>query len=222
MESPSSSTGTTPTTMQLGYNAANYNPQQSQPYYEPDSSYALPPLASSAATYNNYMPQQSQQSRQVSAPYSPQRWTQGGEQSSSYNQWNSSSPAHSISPVPPSVSNVRSGSYPPPQQNQQWQAQSSSYIDSNNNVPQGLHRSISPNYAYTSNAGGSEGASPSTDVVPPPRRRVSPGSTRDQYGPGGRSAGNRPMGVLKCSSCKATQSPEWRKGPTGKKELCNA
>lgn len=30
------------------------------------------------------------------------------------------------------------------------------------------------------------------------------------------------MGVLKCSSCKATSSPEWRKGPSGKKELCNA
>ncbi|KAJ7814280.1 GATA zinc finger-domain-containing protein [Mycena olivaceomarginata] len=26
----------------------------------------------------------------------------------------------------------------------------------------------------------------------------------------------------RCSSCNATQSPEWRKGPRGNKELCNA
>lgn len=30
------------------------------------------------------------------------------------------------------------------------------------------------------------------------------------------------MGVPRCSSCKVTQSPEWRKGPSGKKDLCNA
>lgn len=82
------------------------------------------------------------------------------------------------------------------------------------------------------------------DVVPPPRRRVSPGLVRgggataggDQYHPGGaaagastatstpggRGSGNRPSGILECSSCGATSSPEWRKGPSGKKELCNA
>jgi len=37
-----------------------------------------------------------------------------------------------------------------------------------------------------------------------------------------KSASNRPAGVQQCSSCKATSSPEWRKGPSGKKELCNA
>jgi hypothetical protein len=31
-----------------------------------------------------------------------------------------------------------------------------------------------------------------------------------------------PVGIQKCSSCKVTQSPEWRKGPSGKKDLCNA
>ncbi|KAK7044232.1 hypothetical protein VNI00_007954 [Paramarasmius palmivorus] len=72
------------------------------------------------------------------------------------------------------------------------------------------------------------GSPPSTDVVPPPRRRVSPGSREYTRGDGsghgreGRSHGNRPAGVLRCSSCKATTSPEWRKGPSGKKELCNA
>lgn len=55
-------------------------------------------------------------------------------------------------------------------------------------------------------------------VVPPPRHRVSPGAPRDAVG----RAGNRPVGVPKCVSCKVTSSPEWRKGPSGKKELCNA
>lgn len=33
---------------------------------------------------------------------------------------------------------------------------------------------------------------------------------------------HRPIGILQCTSCQTTQSPEWRKGPSGKKELCNA
>ena len=76
------------------------------------------------------------------------------------------------------------------------------------------------------------------DIIPPSRRRVTPNSARDRepgavrghVGPAGPSRGNgspglgvsKPTGVLKCSSCRTTQSPEWRKGPTGKKELCNA
>ncbi|KAH8806737.1 hypothetical protein DL96DRAFT_616232 [Flagelloscypha sp. PMI_526] len=32
----------------------------------------------------------------------------------------------------------------------------------------------------------------------------------------------RPPGLTRCTSCRATNSPEWRKGPTGKKELCNS
>jgi hypothetical protein len=74
-----------------------------------------------------------------------------------------------------------------------------------------------------------------SSLVPPPRRRVSPasaysnGSAADggdgtASGNGSRSGrgGNRPVGILRCSSCKATSSPEWRKGPSGRKELCNA
>ena len=54
--------------------------------------------------------------------------------------------------------------------------------------------------------------------VPPPRRRVSLGNTGEQYGPGGRSAGNRPVGILKCSSCKGhsksrmEERTEWKEG----------
>ncbi|KAG6900678.1 hypothetical protein C0993_004987 [Termitomyces sp. T159_Od127] len=64
---------------------------------------------------------------------------------------------------------------------------------------------------------------PDDPQVPPSRRRPSPAAApADPYVPGGRTPGNRPNGVLKCSSCKVTSSPEWRKGPSGKKELCNA
>lgn len=76
-------------------------------------------------------------------------------------------------------------------------------------------------------------------MVPPSRRRVSPGSAaRDRNlgtghvatirGPTGGPSGtstigvSRATGILRCSSCKTTSSPEWRKGPSGKKELCNA
>ncbi|KAB5596197.1 hypothetical protein CTheo_469 [Ceratobasidium theobromae] len=37
-----------------------------------------------------------------------------------------------------------------------------------------------------------------------------------------RVGGAPPPGILRCSSCKCETSPEWRKGPSGKKDLCNA
>lgn len=73
---------------------------------------------------------------------------------------------------------------------------------------------------------------PLLDEVPPPRQRagrLSPemsaspgGSTREIYPIGGRAGGNPPIGVSRCAACKSTSSPEWRKGPSGRKDLCNA
>ncbi|KAF9468130.1 hypothetical protein BDZ94DRAFT_844721 [Collybia nuda] len=216
VNSPSRSPASSTATMhQLGFSATTYaSHQQSSPYYDPPGSSYLPPLASSTS-YNTSYPQASL--------YPQQRWPQAPEPSGSYNQWSSPSPAHSASPLPPAVSNLRSGSYPPAN-NQPWQTPSPSYIEGGS-----FNRSISPSYTYSPTPG-SEGTSPSSDIVPPARRRVSPSSTREHHassgggsaGGGGRSSGNRPVGVLKCSSCKATSSPEWRKGPSGKKELCNA
>ncbi|KAF8526027.1 hypothetical protein BU17DRAFT_62559 [Hysterangium stoloniferum] len=67
------------------------------------------------------------------------------------------------------------------------------------------------------------------DEVPPPRQRgvrltpeASVGSSRDSYANVGRLSGNPPTGVMRCAACKSTSSPEWRKGPSGKKDLCNA
>ncbi|KAJ3912350.1 hypothetical protein F5877DRAFT_54162 [Lentinula edodes] len=70
--------------------------------------------------------------------------------------------------------------------------------------------------------------SSTADLVPPSRRRISPSLSPEHRGSNGatggpqRTHGNRPTGLIKCSSCKTTSSPEWRKGPSGKKELCNA
>jgi hypothetical protein len=191
---------------QIGYNASSYSGQT--PYYEPHgSSYPVPPPS---APYNYLAP--SAQPSPVPTPYSP-RWSQSqGEQpAASYGgQWTASS-------TQGHTSNLRSGSYPPPQ-GQQWPSQPPSYTETpDTNGPTFQQRPLSPAYGYGSPS--EEPTTPTTDVVPPPRRRVSPGSKDSSNG---RSGSNRPTGVLKCSSCKATQSPEWRKGPSGKKELCNA
>jgi hypothetical protein len=186
-----------PTSMQqMGYNANNFvSPQQNQQYYDQSgNAYPnTPPYSSSAPPYNQSYPSQ--------PPYPAQNWPEGTDPLSSL--------------APPST-NMRSSSYPP---QQQWPNQP--YMDPSQAYPP---RTSTPDYGYapgTSNDGGSP--STANDVVPPPRRRVSPGipgTTRETHG--GRSSGNRPMGIQKCTSCKATQSPEWRKGPSGKKELCNA
>ena len=62
----------------------------------------------------------------------------------------------------------------------------------------------------------------SEEAVPAARPSNRRASTKDGYGSGSRAAGNPPVGIMKCSSCKVTHSPEWRKGPSGKKDLCNA
>lgn len=187
---------------QLGY-STGYNVQQNPPFYGQGSSYALPP--SQAASYTStYV---SQSGSGIQGSYSPQRWSQT---------------------LPAAMSNLRSGSYPPlpPQGTQSWpqvpEPPSSSYIDTGSLPQASFNRSNSPTYSYSPTTSSSAGASPTSDFVPPPRRRVSTESPKDQYSPTGRNVGNRPMGVQKCSSCKATSSPEWRKGPSGKKELCNA
>ena len=46
-------------------------------------------------------------------------------------------------------------------------------------------------------------------------------TTTSSNGGGGRG-GNPPNGVTRCAFCGTTSSPEWRKGTTGIKNLCNA
>ncbi|KIY43960.1 hypothetical protein FISHEDRAFT_77882 [Fistulina hepatica ATCC 64428] len=103
----------------------------------------------------------------------------------------------------PPVSNI----HPPGEAYNQW-SRSAAYPPQGQPWPESQPPYVG-NYPYGSNG---------VEDVPAPRRRVSPGTQREYN----RSTGNRPVGVLKCTSCKATSSPEWRKGPSGKKELCNA
>jgi hypothetical protein len=181
---------------QMGYNANNFvSQQQNQPYYDPSgNAYPnTPQYSSSGPAYNHSYPSQ--------PPYPPQHWPEGTD------------PLASLAPLP---NNMRSSSYPP---QQQWPNQP--YMDPSQAYPP---RTSTPDYVYNGGAGNESGSSSAAnDVVPPPKRRVSPGipgTTRETHG--GRSSGNRPTGIQKCTSCKTTQSPEWRKGPSGKKELCNA
>jgi len=205
---------------QVDYASAAYSANQNpQAYYEHNGSYALPPLESQSPTYgNNFIPQQGPG---VQPPYSPQRWAPG-----QLPVLTAFSMITYCAYIPFLPANLRSQAYSsnsPTQATQSWPSGPTSTSYSDSTAPQSFNRPLSPGYSYspTTGAGSSVAASPTSDVVPPPRRRISPGSTRD-HAATARSSGNRPTGVQKCSSCKATSSPEWRKGPSGKKELCNA
>lgn len=67
------------------------------------------------------------------------------------------------------------------------------------------------------------------NIIPPPRHRETriypeevAESSRDTYNNTTGSRGNPPAGITRCAACKSVSSPEWRKGPSGKKDLCNA
>ncbi|KAI0314615.1 hypothetical protein OF83DRAFT_1174600 [Amylostereum chailletii] len=177
-----------------------------------DTSFSLPAMQNLDSPANSYLPQSSHQ--MSSSQYQPsQSWTPPPTQASSQASysWSSSQPSASF-PVPSHQPSY--GSTP------QWTAsQSSSFLDSNGSAAQ-TYRPSSPQYAYASSEPlhGSPIFS-GDDPRPGVQRRESPGAPRDG---GVRAAGNPPTGVVRCSSCKVTHSPEWRKGPSGKKDLCNA
>ncbi|TFY65049.1 hypothetical protein EVG20_g5732 [Dentipellis fragilis] len=208
---------------QANYDAPYLSSNQ-HPYYESSSnSYSLPPMPSTSSSYSNFMGQSSQQP--LSSQYqSQQDWTHASDAPSSqlsYSQWTSSS-----QPFGSTSQQMRTASYSSQQTQPQqpWSSQSTPYFEASDPLAQQYQRPLSP---YSLPAGETTGTSPPTaaDAVPPPRatqRRTSPSNARDNYGASGRSSGNPPAGILRCSSCKVTQSPEWRKGPNGKKDLCNA
>ncbi|KZV62911.1 hypothetical protein PENSPDRAFT_657764 [Peniophora sp. CONT] len=95
----------------------------------------------------------------------------------------------------------------------QWLPHSSPFDSSN--AP---YRSDSPPSYFSS-----VHTAPAEVPLPPVRTSPSASSAPSTSGAGPvRNAGLPPAGVQRCSSCKVTHSPEWRKGPSGKKDLCNA
>ncbi|KAG1733612.1 uncharacterized protein EDB91DRAFT_1148406 [Suillus paluster] len=192
-----------------------YMPAHSQhhPYDLSASSYTLPPVSTSMPqSYGHYTPS-------LTSQYSHSPWGSYSEPSSSlsqFNRWPAQSPAHSMASLPSASCTMRESPYSRP---------SPSPIYGESRTSLSNYQATPSPEDYSTKAGfeafdtGIPPVPCGTDVVPPPRHRVSPGTHRDSLP---RTTNNRPIGVLKCSSCKATSSPEWRKGPSGRKELCNA
>ncbi|KAG2097014.1 uncharacterized protein F5147DRAFT_715762 [Suillus discolor] len=170
--------------------------RQHHPYDLSASPYTLPPVSTSMPQpYGHY-------TQSLTSQYSHSPWGSDSEPSSSrsqFDRWPAQSPAHSMASLPPSP------------------------IYGENRASLSNYRATPSPEDYSANAAFGASVPPAppcgTDIVPPPRHRVSPGLHKDTLP---HSTNNRPLGVLKCSSCKATSSPEWRKGPSGRKELCNA
>lgn len=209
---------------EAGPTSSQHYPSQVNPqYYDHAShSYSLPPVPAPSSYQNGFPPPPPHHS---SSHYSSGGWSHNPESPSSpahYTQWNSHGSGLSSAP---SVSSVRSSSYPAPPQ-QQWPSQPPSYLEASSAAPPPLAQSGGPSGSpYPPPLGGNDETppSPGSDYVPPSRVTHRRGSnTREQYGNGGRSTGSPPVGITRCSSCKVTHSPEWRKGPSGKKDLCNA
>ena len=212
--------GNTPSTKNGNSYMANSAPQ----YYD-DSTYNLPPLNVQpdyhSSTYN---------SQHTTPQYSSQNWSTNSEGTqTSFSQWSqshntvASSPSVSLTLF--SLSTLRVVLAQHQHQQHQWSSQppTAAYMEPNGSG--GLAFSGGVTYSGTPTSGtpapdntpaGSEEAVP---AARPSNRRA---STKDGYGSGSRAAGNPPVGIMKCSSCKVTHSPEWRKGPSGKKDLCNA
>ncbi|EMD34132.1 hypothetical protein CERSUDRAFT_117628 [Gelatoporia subvermispora B] len=187
------------------YNSPYYANSSHHHYDQPSHSYSLPPVPA-PGSYNHGYP--SQQGHSPSSYSSAPSWSQGSEPSSSHPHYNN---------------HHQWGSQGAPMSSS-WSSQPPPYLDPGHGVGgAGLTQSLpSPGLQYSAHEGSPP--SPSSDVVPASRithRRAS-GTGRGELGGGGRGSGNPPMGVLQCSSCKTTHSPEWRKGPSGKKDLCNA
>ncbi|KAL4064525.1 hypothetical protein J3A83DRAFT_4101177 [Scleroderma citrinum] len=181
------------------------------PYDVSPNSYTLPPVSAPPPPYNHFP-------GSLPSHYSSQSWSSHPESSSllNYNRWSANdSPTNPMAPLSTPCP-VREPPYGVPSPGRQ--SDSPAFGDLRG--PQQGYQTTNPNVEYIDRRGSDILPLPSvaSDFVPPPRHRVSPGATRETLG----RTSNRPIGVSKCTSCKVTTSPEWRKGPSGKKELCNA
>ncbi|KAH9959602.1 hypothetical protein BC827DRAFT_493301 [Russula dissimulans] len=202
---------------------------QGPQYYPQTTSYSLPSMQHSTTTYSTYLSQSTPQNThptasQVTSQYSSQQgWSSvidPSPPSLSYSHWSSTTPQTGSPAYHSSSQQPRQPSYPI-HQSPHWNP--TTFTDADSPLPPS-YRSLSPGYSYSppENNPASSGI---TETVPPPRgsrRSTPPGSVREHSAASGRASGNPPTGISRCSSCKVTTSPEWRKGPSGKKDLCNA
>ncbi|KAI0303815.1 hypothetical protein B0F90DRAFT_1329070 [Multifurca ochricompacta] len=229
VSSDSGSASETTASLQQAEYDASYMTQGPQ-YYPQTTSYGLPPMQPST-TYSNYLsqhvPQNSQPTpSQITSQYSSQQgWSpviDPSPPSIQYNHW-SSNGAQPGSPA------YHSSSQQPRQQpsytiHQSPHWSTAAFPDADSPLPPS-YRSLSPGYTYSPPENNQPSAPSTMEAVPPPRgsrRPTPPGSVREHPTSSGRASGNPPIGISRCSSCKVTTSPEWRKGPSGKKDLCNA
>lgn len=206
---------------------ASYMTQGPQ-YYPQTTSYSLPPMHSTT-TYSSYLSQGTPQNAQptasqVTSQYSSQQsWSpviDPSPTSGAYNHWSSNTAQTGSQAYHSSSQQPRQTPYaihPSPH----WS--SATFTDTDSPLPP-PYRSLSPGYSYSPPENG-QASSGTMETVPPPRgsrRSTPPRGVREHSAGGGRASGNPPVGISRCSSCNVTTSPEWRKGPSGKKDLCNA
>ncbi|CAE6354072.1 unnamed protein product [Rhizoctonia solani] len=137
-----------------------------------------------------------------------------------------SAPGQPLSPPPPYAPDTPISQPPPPLDTPASAKGDSSPQEEDTTIPR-VHaapkrkrnsvpkREMNDTPDLTQGDGGRSQLSPSTKDGGS-RERGSTGATAPRAG------GAPPPGVLRCSSCKSETSPEWRKGPSGKKDLCNA
>lgn len=165
------------------------------------SSYTLPPVNTLSPSYGHYVGS--------SPSYSSLAWFSHPESSPylSYNRWpQSSSPTPTLSslPTPRPLRETQDGLQP-----SSWPSELPNCRDASGSQHAFQHMPSPDNVGMPIF---------SWNIIPPPWHWISPGHSRESVG----RSSNRPVGISQCTSCKVTSSPEWRKGPSGKKELCNA
>lgn len=217
-----SASETTAPLQQTEYDAS-YMTQGPQ-YYPSTTSYGLPsmssPYYSSQGAPTNSQPNTTQISSYSSQPAWSSAILDPAPTTLPYN-WSSTGAQASAPAYHPNPQHPRQHSYPF-QQSPHWA--SAAFSETDSPLPPS-YRPLSPGYTYSSPENNQASPPGTMETVPPPRgsrRATPPGSMREHPTSGGRASGNPPMGISRCSSCKATTSPEWRKGPSGKKDLCNA
>ncbi|KAI9512050.1 hypothetical protein F5148DRAFT_123837 [Russula earlei] len=198
------------------YDASSYMTGGPQ-YYPQTTSYSLPSMQHSTATYSNYLSQSTPQNAhptasQVTSPYSSQQsWSSvidpPPQSLSSYShcQWSSTAPQTGSPAYHSSSQQPRQPSYTI-HQSPHWG--STTFPDADSPLPPSL-RSLSPTYSY-SPPDNNQASSGSVETVPPPRgsrRSTPPGSVREHPVGSGRASGNPPAGISRCFELQSDNKP---------------